>query len=85
MCLGVPGRLLSVDGGDGLAQGMVEFAGVQRRVCLACVPDASPGDYVIVHAGIAISRVDAEEAARIFTYLQEAGENDGWVETGGGP
>lgn len=62
-----------------MAQGVVEFAGVRRRVCLACVPEARAGDYVIVHAGIAISRVDPVEAERVFGYLSEIGEEDGWT------
>lgn len=79
MCLGVPGRLVErVEPTEELASGVVEFAGIRRRVCLACVPEAQPGDYVIVHAGIAISRIDAVEAQRVFAYLQEAGDSDGW-------
>ena len=88
MCLGVPGRLIerSEPAGE-LAYGLVEFAGIRRRICLACVPDAQTGDYVVVHAGIAISRIDAAEAQRVFSYLQEIGENDGWntVESGFSP
>ena len=80
MCLGVPGRLIERDDrSDELTSGIVEFAGVRRRVSLACVPEARPGDYVIVHAGVAISRVDAEEAQRVFAYLRQVGE----VEEGG--
>lgn len=56
------------------AQAEVEFESV-RRVChMACVPDAGPGDYVIVHAGVAICRIDAEEAARVLDELKRAGE-----------
>lgn len=81
MCLGVPGLLIerSEPAGE-LAHGLVEFAGVRRQVCLACVPEAVPGDYVIVHAGIAISRVDPVEAERVFAYLREIGDHDGWTE-----
>ena len=57
---------------------VVEFAGVRRKVCVACVPESRPGDYVIVHAGIAISRFDADEAERTLAYLEELGEADGW-------
>jgi hydrogenase expression/formation protein HypC len=63
-----------------LAFGIVEFAGIRRRVCLACVPEALPGDYVIVHAGIAISRVDPVEARRVFACLYEVADHDGWEE-----
>ena len=50
---------------------IVEFGGVRREVSMACVPDAAEGDYVMVHAGIAISRVDADEAARVLETLRE--------------
>jgi hydrogenase expression/formation protein HypC len=85
MCLGVPGLLVErPDPADEFASGVVEFAGVRRRVCLACVPDAEPGDYVIVHAGVAISRIDPAEARRVFAYLTDLGEADGWAESGSG-
>jgi hydrogenase expression/formation protein HypC len=81
MCLGVPGLVVERSESAGeLAFGLVEFAGIRRRVCLACVPEAQPGDYVIVHAGIAISSVDPVEAQRVFAYLNEIGERDGWTE-----
>ena len=48
--------------------------------CLACVPDAREGDYVIVHAGFAISRIDPTEAERVFAYLHEIGESEGWTD-----
>jgi len=79
MCLGVPGKVIERTAAtDELPTGTVEFAGVCRQVCLACVPEAEPGDFVIVHAGIAISRLNEEEAGRVFVYLQEAGDSDGW-------
>jgi hydrogenase expression/formation protein HypC len=72
MCLGVPGRLIErLPDLDGLAHGVVEFGGMRRPVCLACVPDAEVGDHVIVHAGLAISRVDAVEAERLLEHLRE--------------
>ena len=75
MCLGVPGRVIErQDGGDTLASAVVEFGGVRRKVCVACVPEALPGDYVIVHAGIAITRIDADEAERLLEELRQAGE-----------
>jgi hydrogenase expression/formation protein HypC len=84
MCLGVPGRVIErQDPADELATGVVEFAGVRRRVSLACVPEARPGDYVIVHAGVAISRVEPDEAERVFEYLNAAAEEDGWADGDG--
>jgi len=53
------------------ATAVVDFGGIRRPVSMACVPEAETGDYVLVHAGIAISRVDAEEAAEIFEMLDE--------------
>lgn len=81
MCLGVPGLVVERQSPDvELAYGIVEFAGIRRNVCLACVPEARTGDYVIVHAGIAISRIDAVEAQRVFAHLEEIGEVEGWSE-----
>ena len=71
MCLGVPGEVLSIVDGD-LRTGRVSFGGVVKNVCLAYVPEAAVGDFVIVHAGFAISRIDADAAARTLSYLQQA-------------
>jgi hydrogenase expression/formation protein HypC len=57
-----------------MASGLVEFDGLRRAVCLELVPEASIGDFVIVHAGIAISRVDAAEAERLLEHLRTMGE-----------
>ena len=66
MCLGIPGQILErVESSGGLDFATVDFGGLTRRVCVSCVPEALPGDHVIVHAGIAISRINAEEAERI--------------------
>lgn len=76
MCLGLPARVVSVDDHDGLRMGAVDLDGLARRICLAYVPEAEPGDYVVVHAGFAISRVGAAEAAVMlaaFRALAEAG------------
>lgn len=79
MCLGIPGRVIErLEPVGGLDFALVEFGGVRRRVCIACVPEVTLEEYVIVHAGIAISRVDAEEAQRIFQELEQiqaAGES----------
>jgi hydrogenase expression/formation protein HypC len=77
MCLGVPGRVVECLGEqEGLDFATVEFGGLKRRVCTSCVPDAAAGDYVVVHAGIAISRIDAAEAERLLRQLQTLGEGD---------
>jgi len=72
VCLGVPGKLIEIAGEDPLFRvGRVDFAGVIREVSLAAIPDARVGEYVIVHAGLAISRLDEEEAQEVFGYLDE--------------
>jgi hydrogenase expression/formation protein HypC len=75
MCLAIPGRITSVTGGDALSRtGKVDFGGVQKEVNLACVPEAKVGDYVMVHVGFAISRVEESEANEVFDYLRQMGE-----------
>lgn len=72
MCLAVPGKLLSVSGEDPLERtGRVSFGGVIKEVSLACVPEAKPGDYVLVHVGMALSVVDEAEARQVFEYLRQ--------------
>jgi hydrogenase expression/formation protein HypC len=65
---------------DDMPWALVEFDGLRRRVCVACVPESQPGDYVLVHAGIAISRIDPDEARRVFDFLEASGERDDWDE-----
>jgi len=77
MCLAVPGLILEVSGDDPLARtGRVSFGGVVKEINLAFVPEAGRGDYVLVHVGFAISRIDEGEAARIFAYLKEIGSDE---------
>jgi len=75
MCLAVPGKLVQVEGDDPTwRSGKVDFGGILKEVNLGCVPDAEVGDYVLVHVGLAISKVDEEEAAKVFQYLKEMDE-----------
>jgi hydrogenase expression/formation protein HypC len=75
MCLAIPGRILTIDGGDPvLRSGRVDFAGVVKQVNLSYVPDAAIGDFVLVHVGFAISTVDEHEAQQVFRYLEQMGE-----------
>jgi len=75
MCLGVPGKIVKVeDDSLGLRMGKVSFGGIAKEVCLAYTPEAEVGDYVVVHVGFAISRIDEDEAQRVFEYLEEIGE-----------
>lgn len=75
MCLAIPGKIVSVKGDEPLARvGRVEFGGIVKEVNLSCVPEAGVGDYVIVHVGFAISKVDPDEAEQIFGYLKQMEE-----------
>jgi hydrogenase expression/formation protein HypC len=77
MCLGVPGKVISLEPDPlGMTMGRVSFGGIMKEVCMAYVPDVEPGDYVIVHVGFAISRVDEAEALQVFEYLRQIGELD---------
>ena len=72
MCLAVPGKLLSIEGDDPLMrQGRVAFAGIVKPANLAYVPEAKPGDYVLVHAGFAITVIDDAAAMKTLAYLAE--------------
>jgi hydrogenase expression/formation protein HypC len=75
MCLAIPGKILSVENEDTLARvGRVSFGGVVKEVNLAYVPEAAVGDYVVVHVGFAISKVDEQEAQQVFEYLKQMDE-----------
>lgn len=75
MCLAVPGKILSIAGDDLLLRtGRVSFGGIVKEVNLAYTPEATIGDYVIVHVGFAISTLDEEEAHRVFDYLRQMDE-----------
>jgi hydrogenase expression/formation protein HypC len=82
MCLGIPGEIVEVRDDQGMRFGKVRFGGVAREVCLACVPNAKVGDYVLVHVGFAIAVIDAEEAARTYRILEELGQIDELVSDG---
>ncbi len=72
MCLAVPGQVVEwLERNPPFSTAAVEFGGVRRRVSMECVPDAQLGDYVLVHAGIAISQIDPEEAAQVLETLQQ--------------
>jgi hydrogenase expression/formation protein HypC len=73
MCLGIPGEILAVRSADGVRMGDVRFAGITREVCLECLPDASEGEYVLVHVGFAIAKIDREEAERAYRALDLMG------------
>jgi hydrogenase expression/formation protein HypC len=71
MCLAVPGRIVNVEDQGECRIGQIQFGGVTRHAYLDFVPEATIGDYVLVHVGFALSKVDPEEAQRIFELIDE--------------
>jgi hydrogenase expression/formation protein HypC len=71
MCLAIPGKIIEFHDRAGVRMSRVDFGGTVREACLEYIPDAQIGDYVMVHVGFAISKVDEEEAARTYKYLEE--------------
>lgn len=79
MCLGVPGQVVQwIDRDPTFARARVEFDGVGRECHMACVLEAEVGDYVIVHAGIAICKLDADEADRVLAELRRLNLAEDW-------
>jgi hydrogenase expression/formation protein HypC len=74
VCLGIPGKVIEIRDEGGLRMGRVDFGGVRKEACLAYQPDVELGDYVVVHVGFAISRVDEEEAMRTLEMLSSMGD-----------
>lgn len=76
MCLGVPGRIEEISDNDDplFVTGKVNFGGVLREVILAGIKDAKIGDWVIVHAGFALNRLNEDEASEVFEYLRQISE-----------
>ena len=72
MCLAVPGQIESITGDDPLTRtGRVRFGGIVKKINLAYVPEAQVGDFILVHVGFAITRLEPEAAQLVFTYLDE--------------
>jgi hydrogenase expression/formation protein HypC len=85
MCLGIPGEILEVRDDKGLRVGKVRFAGITREVCLEYVPEAAQGDFVVVHVGFAISKIDPEEAARAYRVLEDLGQTAELIDADSAP
>lgn len=85
MCLAVPGKILETEERDGSRIAKVQFGGITRQAFLNFVPEAEVGDYVMVHVGFALSRVDAAEAARTYRMLEELGVLEGELAGGEQP
>ncbi|HEY2783817.1 MAG TPA: HypC/HybG/HupF family hydrogenase formation chaperone [Fimbriiglobus sp.] len=71
MCLGIPGKVVETYREHDVLMGKVAFGGVFKRVCLEHVPDVAIGEYVLVHVGFALNRIDEAEARRVFEFLNE--------------
>ncbi len=77
MCLAIPGKLLEItDDGHGVRMGRANFGGIVKQVCLEYTPEVVAGDYVLVHVGFALSKVDEAEAARTYKLLEEMKQLD---------
>jgi hydrogenase expression/formation protein HypC len=70
MCLGIPGKVVETYRELDVLMGKVDFSGVCKRVCLEHVPEVQPGEYVLVHVGFALSRIDEAEAQLVFDFLK---------------
>jgi hydrogenase expression/formation protein HypC len=73
MCLALPGQIVSLDEEDGVPMGEVNFGGVTKRVCLQYLPDAMVGEYVVVHVGFAIQRLDEASALETLANFESMG------------
>ncbi|AEV76083.1 hydrogenase assembly chaperone HypC/HupF [Mycolicibacterium rhodesiae NBB3] len=73
MCLAVPGKIVSIDDRDGTLMSVVDFGGIRKDVCLEYLPDAEVGQYVVVHVGFALQRLDEESAMRTLAEFEHLG------------
>ena len=76
MCLAIPGRVVDVADEHETRMGRVDFGGVVKKVCLEHVPEVQPGEYVLVHVGFALSRIDEAAAKQVFAFLEEMNQLD---------
>ncbi len=76
MCLGIPGKVVETFREHDVLMGKVDFSGVRKKVCLEHVSEVQPGDYVLVHVGFALSRIDEAEARRVFEFLAQMNQLD---------
>jgi hydrogenase expression/formation protein HypC len=76
MCLGIPGRVVETYREHDVLMGKVDFEGISKRVCLEHVPEVQIGEYVLVHVGFALSRIDEAEARLVFEFLEHMNQLD---------
>jgi hydrogenase expression/formation protein HypC len=74
MCLGIPGKIISIYENQGTKMAKIDFGGVSREACIETLPEAIPGDWTIIHAGFALSLLSEEEAKETLDILQEMSE-----------
>lgn len=75
MCLAIPGKVIEIGDAIGtMRSGRVDFGGIVKNVNLAFLPDVAIGDYVVVHVGLALSKIDEAEAQEVFRYLEQMGD-----------
>jgi hydrogenase expression/formation protein HypC len=71
MCLAIPGKVIEIDGTAIPRMGKASFGGIQKKICLEWVPDVKIGEYVIVHVGFAISKMNEEEAMKTLSLMEQ--------------
>ena len=76
MCLAIPGQVIETHESDGIKLARVSFGGVIKQICVEYTPDAAPGDYVLVHVGFALSKINKDEAERTYKLLEELDQLD---------
>ncbi|WP_439882719.1 HypC/HybG/HupF family hydrogenase formation chaperone [Pontibacter sp. MBLB2868] len=74
MCLAIPGKILEIEVVDNVRMARASFGGIVKQVCLEYTPEVEPGDYVLVHVGFALNRIDEVEAAKTYKALAELGQ-----------
>ncbi|MFG3125676.1 HypC/HybG/HupF family hydrogenase formation chaperone [Streptomyces sp. NPDC048201] len=85
MCLAVPGKVVAIDDGADPLTGLIDFGGVQKQACLEYLPDVKVGEYVIVHVGFALQKLDEESARASLELFEQLGLleeefGDAWVQ-----
>jgi hydrogenase expression/formation protein HypC len=83
MCLAIPGKVTEIYREHEVLMGKIDFGGVMKSACLEHVPEARVNDYVLVHVGFALSRIDEAEAKRVFEFLRELDGLDELMEVSG--
>ncbi len=74
MCLGIPGKIITIYEDHGTKMAKIDFGGISREACIEVIPDAKPGDWTIVHAGFALNLLNEEEAIETLDMLREISE-----------